>query len=134
MGMCKVSGGNEIVVGNNIDQIEGMTPNSRTILIDEQGNLIRMRWYGSDGRALIDRDFNDHNRPDLHPNVPHDHPFDWNQKSPRQQELDELVKTFSSDEQACWMPGDIIEKIRNILRRSGFANLINERRNRNDIR
>jgi len=83
MGKCKFSGGlNPPVVGNTLPP-RG-PENSRSTLIDILGQLIRWRWFGPDGRAIHDRDFTDHNRPDLHPEVPHDHRWDWDEDDPRQ--------------------------------------------------
>lgn len=85
MGMCKPSGGKIDVYGKfgrNISDRFG-TPNSRTDFYDEQTRqLLQQRWYGPDGLAIWDRDW-EHNNPKNNHKFPHDHPWDWNQKIPR---------------------------------------------------
>lgn len=44
------------------------------------GSLKKTRWYGEDGKAIHDRDY-DHNGPNH--DFPHDHIWDWSKKSPR---------------------------------------------------
>ena len=50
---------------------------------DENGKVLQRRKYGSDGRAEVDFDTTDHNRPDLHPTGAHKHSFDYSKKKPR---------------------------------------------------
>ncbi len=50
-------------------------PNTKSTLYGKNGQVIRERWYGSDGNPLKDRDWTDHGNAKQHPNVPHDH--DW---------------------------------------------------------
>ena len=84
MGMCKPSGGINSVVGKIGDLKRIGTPNSRTDLYNEQGELIQQRWYGPDGRAILNRDWkHKDNNPQNPHKFPHDHPWDWNQKVPR---------------------------------------------------
>lgn len=53
---------------------DGAKPNE-TLEFYRNGKLIQRRYIGSDGYAIKDIDFTDHNRPDKHPYVPHVH--DW---------------------------------------------------------
>ena len=85
MGMCKPSGGINSIVGKIGDLKRIGTPNSRTDLYNEQGELIQQRWYGPDGRAILNRDWKHKDKNPKKPHkFPHDHPWDWNQKIPRQ--------------------------------------------------
>ena len=78
----------EIVVSNLGNQIDITTsrihstvtdnpftgrPNSSVDILDRQGNLAARRWFGEDGRAFRDVDFDDHGNPRRHPEVPHEH-------------------------------------------------------------
>ena len=84
MGMCKPSGGIKLIVGKIGDLPRIGTPNTRTDLYNEQGELIQQRWYGPDGRAMWNRDWkHKDNNPKKPHNFPHDHPWDWSQKVPR---------------------------------------------------
>lgn len=78
MGMCKPSGGIKKVFGpyrSNIKLIED-TPNSRTDYYDEDtGKLLQQRWYGPDGQAIWDRDW-DHGNKHKH-KYPHDHYWNY---------------------------------------------------------
>ncbi|MDD4840064.1 MAG: hypothetical protein PHE93_05315 [Clostridia bacterium] len=58
-------------------------PNSRTDLCNN-GKLIQSRWYGPDGKAVLNRDFE---HQDAHKNhiFPHDHKWDWSKVPPRQE-------------------------------------------------
>lgn len=51
-------------------------PNSKYIYY-KNGKRYQDRWYDKDGKAIKDRDYTDHGRPDKHPDVPHDHYWDW---------------------------------------------------------
>ena len=78
MGMCMPSGGVKSVVGvvgQNIGPIKDQPPNSRIDMYDEWGNLIQQRWFGPDGRAIRDRDWQ-HWGKNSHV-FPHDHIWDW---------------------------------------------------------
>lgn len=57
MGMCKPSGGIKPMMGKIGDLPRIGTPNTRTDLYNEQGELIQQRWYGPDGRAIWNRDW-----------------------------------------------------------------------------
>ena len=67
MGMCKPSGGIKKFVGRLGSLSRSSTPNSRSDLYDEKGNLIQQRWYGANGWVIHNRDYN-HGSP-----RPHDH-------------------------------------------------------------
>lgn len=47
-------------------------PNTTQIQKDENGNIVRIRYYDENGNAYKDVDYTDHNRPDVH-KVPHTH-------------------------------------------------------------
>ena len=53
------------------------TPNSSKDLVDEKGRIITRRWYDGNGRAKKDVDFTDHGNPKTHPQVPHEHTWEW---------------------------------------------------------
>lgn len=52
------------------------TPNSVLQKYDSSGNLVRERYYDSNGLALKDIDYTDHGNPKAH-KVPHEHNWDW---------------------------------------------------------
>ena len=84
MGMCKPSGGIKSRVGKIGDLKAIGEPNTRIDLYNEQGELIQQRWYGPDGRAILNRDWKHKDSNPKKPHkFPHDHPWDWNQKVPR---------------------------------------------------
>lgn len=58
-------------------------PNSSEDLVDENRNLLQRRYYGSDGKAAYDIDFQHGNGDGSH-TFPHKHEWDWGQKPPRQ--------------------------------------------------
>jgi len=59
-------------------------PNSSADIINRQGISNKMRWYGSDGRAVRDIHFDNHGNPLRHPEVPHQQFWDWsNPNGPR---------------------------------------------------
>lgn len=84
MGMSKTSGGIKIKIGKIGDLKAKGDPNSRYDLKNKQGELLQQRWYGADGKAVLNRDWN---HKDENPNkphkFPHDHPWNWNLKPPR---------------------------------------------------
>lgn len=59
------------------------TPNSVVQTLDENGNLEKERYYGNDGKALVDIDYTDHGNPVGHPKVPHKHKWDWSTNPPK---------------------------------------------------
>lgn len=67
-------------------------PDSISDLVDVEGNVKQRRVYGEDGRAKVDYDTTDHNRPKYHPNGAHKHTYDYNNKNPhsRQKKLTRL--------------------------------------------
>lgn len=61
------------VYGRSIKAIENEKPNSRTDFYDEKtGKLLQQRWYDSNGRTVLDRDW-DHNNSHNNHKFPHDH-------------------------------------------------------------
>ena len=52
-------------------------PNSSIDRVDEKGRIITRRWYDGNGRAKKDVDFTDHGNPKTHPQVPHEHTWEW---------------------------------------------------------
>lgn len=82
--MCKPSGGIKNTIGKTGSLKAIGDPNSRVDLYNEQGELIQQRWYGSDGRAVLNRDWkHKDNDPKKPHKFPHDHPWDWEKKKPR---------------------------------------------------
>ena len=72
-----------VVTGNKITETQNQPPNAIIRLVDQNGNIIRERHFGPDGRAIRDIDFTNHGNPARHPNVPHQHIWDWSQQVPR---------------------------------------------------
>ena len=56
-------------------------PNSIVDMVVD-GKVSQRRIYGSDGKALVDLDTHDHNRPDLHPTGAHKQVFNYKKKNP----------------------------------------------------
>lgn len=52
-------------------------PNSVTQTFDKDGNLVKERYYGNDGKADFDIDYTNHGNAHDHPKVPHTHKWDW---------------------------------------------------------
>ncbi len=94
--MCKPSGGIESIKGPyrmNISSYKGNS-NTRTDYYDEQtGELLQQRWYGPDGRAIIDRDWNHKDTYNTH-KFPHDHYWDYTKKIPRQDGVNEINNDY----------------------------------------
>ena len=85
MGMCKLSGGIKSKTGKIGDLKATGDPNSRIDLKNEQGELIQQRWYGPDGRTIWNRDWkHKDNNPQKPHKFPHDHPWDYSKKNPRE--------------------------------------------------
>lgn len=57
-------------------------PNSSSDLLNPDGSVKQRRYYGNDGKAVEDIDFN-HSDDGTH-EFPHRHEWDWNKKNPRQ--------------------------------------------------
>ena len=58
------------------------TPNSSVDLLNPDGSVKQRRYYGKDGKAQMDIDFN-HTDDGTH-EFPHIHIWDWTKKPPRQ--------------------------------------------------
>ena len=97
MGMCKPSGGVAIINGaRKEDTVKTITgkygrsipkpygqPNSRIDMYDEAtGELLQQRWFGPDGWALRDRDWNHNDSNNTH-EFPHDQRWDYSKNPPR---------------------------------------------------
>ena len=52
-------------------------------LYDENGELLSQRWYGPDGRALLNRDWKHSDKGKEKHKFSHDHPWDWSKNKPR---------------------------------------------------
>ena len=57
-------------------------PNSSVDIVDEDGNVITRRWYDENGNAYRDVDMTNHGNPKQHPEVPHEHTWDWTNGKP----------------------------------------------------
>lgn len=63
-------------------------PDSSVDILDENGQVKTRRQYDSEGKAYRDVDMTDHGNPKQHPEVPHEHTWDWSSGGPiRKQEL-----------------------------------------------
>lgn len=82
--MCKPSGGIKKVTGRLGSLERKDTPNTRTDLYDEKGNLIQQRWYGPDGWVIHNRDYN-HAFPRSH-----DHYWTWDDEKGPQRSKEHL--------------------------------------------
>ncbi len=88
MGMCKPSGGINTVFGKIGDLKALGLPNSRVDLYDsETGELLQQRWYDSNGKAVLNRDWKHSNKGTKHI-FPHDHHWDWSKTIPRGKYID----------------------------------------------
>lgn len=84
MGMCKPSGGIKTQLGK-IGSLKAYgDPNTRIDLynIENPNELLQQKWYDSNGRAEMNRDWEHSNKGEEH-KFPHDHPWDWTKKNPR---------------------------------------------------
>lgn len=64
-------------------------PNSKKTLY-HNGKKIRDRYYDKNGRAQKDIDYTDHGNPKEHPQVPHEHKWDWsNPNNPKRSKTDD---------------------------------------------
>lgn len=79
MGMGKPSGGIISISARRLD--DHGDPNSRVDRYNENGELVQQRWYGPDGRAILNRDWKHGGSGHT---FPHDHPWDWTKNPPRQ--------------------------------------------------
>ena len=48
-------------------------PNSSVDILDKNGNVVRRRWFDSEGNAMRDLDYTNHGNPKTHPEWPHEH-------------------------------------------------------------
>lgn len=46
-------------------------------LAKNKGDVVTRRWYDSNGNAIRDVNMTDHGNPKMHPEVPHEHLWDW---------------------------------------------------------
>lgn len=77
-------------------------PNSIVDMVVD-GKVSQRRIYGSDGKALVDFDTHDHNRPDLHTTGAHKQVFNYKKKNPH-------VKPTALTEQELINNNDIIQR------------------------
>jgi hypothetical protein len=52
-------------------------PNTSVDILDSQGNVTSRRWFGPDGKATRDVDFDQHGNPKEHPEAPHEHTWTY---------------------------------------------------------
>ncbi|WNQ12224.1 polymorphic toxin-type HINT domain-containing protein [Paenibacillus aurantius] len=71
----------KVVTGRTLDP-KG-EPNTSVDLYNKDGVLTQRRYYGPDGKAQLDIDY-DHSNADGTHTFPHRHEWDWTQKNPRQ--------------------------------------------------
>ena len=57
--------------------------NTSVDILDAEGNIKTRRWYDSEGKAYRDVDMSDHGNPKEHPEVPHDHTWEYNNGKPK---------------------------------------------------
>ncbi len=57
--------------------------NTSVDILDAEGNIKTRRWYDSDGKAYRDVDMSDHGNPKEHPEVPHEHTWEYNNGKPK---------------------------------------------------
>ena len=57
--------------------------NTSVDILDANGNIKTRRWYDSDGKAYRDVDMSDHGNPKEHPEVPHEHTWEYNNGKPK---------------------------------------------------
>ena len=89
MGMCKPSGGVKPKIGKIGSLNACDDPNVRIDLYNDKGELIQQRWYDSNGRAIWNRDWKHSEKGGEH-KFPHDHPWDWTKKLPRQDFIEDM--------------------------------------------
>ncbi len=70
-----VDGINSVDVTNH-KQVPSTGKSNSVTKVYNNGKLIQERYYGENGEVYLDIDYTDHNRPDKHPVVPHQHK--WN--------------------------------------------------------
>ena len=52
-------------------------------ILDAEGNIKTRRWYDPEGKAYRDVDMSDHGNPKEHPEVPHEHTWEYNNGKPK---------------------------------------------------
>ena len=57
--------------------------NTSVDILDAEGNIKTRRWYDSEGKAYRDVDMSDHGNPKEHPEVPHEHTWEYNNGKPK---------------------------------------------------
>lgn len=57
--------------------------NTSVDILDAEGNIKTRRWYDSDGKAYRDVDMSDHGNPKEHPEVQHEHTWEYNNGKPK---------------------------------------------------
>ena len=57
--------------------------NTSVDILDAEGNIKTRRWYDSEGKASRDVDMSDHGNPKEHPEVPHEHTWEYNNGKPK---------------------------------------------------
>ena len=57
--------------------------NTSVDILDAEGNIKTRRWYDSDGKAYRDVDMSDHGNLKEHPEVPHEHTWEYNNGKPK---------------------------------------------------
>lgn len=81
------TGKSDIIKLNNSKLKNGLPiknkPNTVVDKVDDDGNTLQRRKYGSDGMAVVDYDTSDHGQPHAHPTGAHKHEFDYSKKTPR---------------------------------------------------
>ena len=75
---------NIIVKSDNVRSLPyESNSNSISDFVDESGNVITRRVYDASGKAKVDYDTTDHNRPKYHPTGAHKHTYNYENKVPR---------------------------------------------------
>ncbi len=57
--------------------------NTSVDILDADGSIKTRRWYDSNGKAYRDVDMSDHGNPKEHPEVPHEHKWEYNNGKPK---------------------------------------------------
>ena len=57
--------------------------NTSVDILDAEGNIKTRRWYDSEGKAYRDVDMSDHGNHKEHPEVPHEHTWEYNNGKPK---------------------------------------------------
>ena len=57
--------------------------NTSVDILDADGTIKTRRWYDSNGKAYRDVDMSDHGNPKEHPEVPHEHTWEYNNGKPK---------------------------------------------------